>query len=253
MLEEIWDAVTSGRRHARTARTTAACHHRRDRPGASASSISPIRRAAPSAIFTGSAVRAPLPRHAHRDGAGPGAYVEFRIRRPGVVRHRAEPEAICHSRETTRYVAMLSVALRGIAALAPAAYQIWTMTNKHRTAKILRKEDATLLSGRGRYADDLPVPVGTLHAHVVRSPHAHADIVRIDAAAALAHDGVWAVITGEDVRKLSDPFLAAVKVAGAAMGAGGRAGALCRRAGRARGGGKPLYRRGRRRTGRDRI
>ena len=77
--------------------------------------------------------------------------------------------------------------------------------------KTLRKEDPALLSGRGRYADDLPVPVGTLHAHVVRSPHAHADIVAIDASAALAHDGVWAVITGEDVRKLSEPFLAAVK------------------------------------------
>jgi 2-furoyl-CoA dehydrogenase large subunit len=76
---------------------------------------------------------------------------------------------------------------------------------------VLRKEDPALLSGRGRYADDLPIPVGTLHAHVIRSPHAHADIVRIDAEQALAHDGVWAVITGEDVRKLSDPFLAAVK------------------------------------------
>ena len=77
--------------------------------------------------------------------------------------------------------------------------------------KTLRKEDPALLSGRGRYADDLPIAVGTLHAHVIRSPHAHAEISRIDAAAALAHDGVWAVITGEDVRKLSDPFLAAVK------------------------------------------
>jgi 2-furoyl-CoA dehydrogenase large subunit len=77
--------------------------------------------------------------------------------------------------------------------------------------KTLRKEDASLLSGRGRYADDLPVPVGTLHAHVIRSPHAHADIVRIDARQALAHDGVWAVITGEEVRKLSEPFLGAVK------------------------------------------
>jgi len=77
--------------------------------------------------------------------------------------------------------------------------------------KTLRKEDPALLSGRGRYADDLPVRVGTLHAHVIRSPHAHADIVRIDAGAALAHDGVWAVISGEEVRKLSDPFLAAVK------------------------------------------
>jgi 2-furoyl-CoA dehydrogenase large subunit len=77
--------------------------------------------------------------------------------------------------------------------------------------KTLRKEDASLLSGRGRYADDLPVPVGTLHAHVVRSPHAHADIVRIDPRQALAHEGVWAVITGEEVRKLSEPFLGAVK------------------------------------------
>src|SRR5271156_2329728 len=78
--------------------------------------------------------------------------------------------------------------------------------------KSLRKEDPALLSGRGRYADDLPIPVGTLHAHVVRSPHAHAEIVRIDIAKAAAHAGVWAVITGEDIRKLSDPFLAAIKV-----------------------------------------
>src|SRR5271163_409062 len=68
---------------------------------------------------------------------------------------------------------------------------------------MLRKEDPALLSGRGRYADDLPVPVGTLHAHV--------GIAGIDACKALTHDGVWAVITGEDVRKLSDPFLAAIK------------------------------------------
>ena len=76
---------------------------------------------------------------------------------------------------------------------------------------ILRKEDPALLSGAGRYADDLPVPAGTLHAHVIRSPHAHAKIVSIDATEALAQDGVWAVVTGEDVRKLSDPFLIALK------------------------------------------
>src|SRR5258708_5666691 len=78
-------------------------------------------------------------------------------------------------------------------------------------ASILRKEDPALLSGRGRYADDMPVPTGTLHAHVIRSPHAHARIAGIDAAQALAQDGVWAVITGEEVRKLSDPFLTALK------------------------------------------
>jgi 2-furoyl-CoA dehydrogenase large subunit len=86
-----------------------------------------------------------------------------------------------------------------------------TISQTPSVAKTRRKEDASLLSGRGRYADDLPVPVGTLYAHVVRSPHAHADIVRIDAQRALAHDGVWAVLSGEDVRKLSDPFLAPVK------------------------------------------
>lgn len=77
--------------------------------------------------------------------------------------------------------------------------------------RVVRKEDPALLSGRGRYADDLPVPPGTLHAHVVRSPHPHADIVSIDTAAALTKDGVWAVITGEDIRKISDPFLVALK------------------------------------------
>ena len=76
---------------------------------------------------------------------------------------------------------------------------------------IVRKEDPALLSGRGRYADDLPVSTGTLHAHVLRSPHAHAKIAGIDASEALAQDGVWAVITGEDVQKLSDPFLIALK------------------------------------------
>ena len=81
---------------------------------------------------------------------------------------------------------------------------------------VSRRSDASqgrprLLSGRGRYADDLPVPAGTLHAHVIRSPHPHAEIVGIDASAALAQDGVWAVVTGEDVRKLSDPFLVALK------------------------------------------
>jgi 2-furoyl-CoA dehydrogenase large subunit len=76
---------------------------------------------------------------------------------------------------------------------------------------VRRKEDPALLSGRGRYADDLPVPNGTLHAHVIRSPHAHAKIVKIDSSNALAMPGVWAVITGEDVRKISDPFLIALK------------------------------------------
>ena len=44
--------------------------------------------------FPGRPVRAALPRHAHDPGAGPGASVEFRSRRPGAVRHRAKSEAL---------------------------------------------------------------------------------------------------------------------------------------------------------------
>ena len=69
---------------------------------------------------------------------------------------------------------------------------------------MVRKEDPALLSGRGRFADDLPIPVGTLQAHVIRSPHAHAVIRRIDVAAALALPGVAAVITGDDIAKLTE-------------------------------------------------
>jgi len=43
-----------------------------------------------------------------------------------------------------------------------------------------RVEDAALLSGRGRYIDDLGAPPGTLHAAILRSPHAHATIDGID-------------------------------------------------------------------------
>jgi len=74
-----------------------------------------------------------------------------------------------------------------------------------------RVEDAALLSGRGRYGDDLGVKPGTLHAAVLRSPHAHALLNRIDSAAAEAMPGVRAVLTGEDVRQWSRPFVVGVK------------------------------------------
>ena len=76
---------------------------------------------------------------------------------------------------------------------------------------VRRVEDTALLAGRGRYGDDVAVKARTAHAHVIRSPHAHARIGEIDAAAALALPGVVAVITGADVAKLSDSFLVALK------------------------------------------
>src|SRR6185437_2695559 len=61
-----------------------------------------------------------------------------------------------------------------------------------------RKEDARFICGQGHYGDDVQLP-GMLHAAILRSPYAHAGIVSIDVAAALAHPRVHAVITGKDL------------------------------------------------------
>ncbi len=74
-----------------------------------------------------------------------------------------------------------------------------------------RVEDAALLAGRGQYLDDLPIAPGTGHAAVLRSPHAHARLLGIDATQALALAGVHAVVTGEDARAWSTPFLVGVR------------------------------------------
>ena len=60
-----------------------------------------------------------------------------------------------------------------------------------------RQEDPRLLTGRGRFSDDMNLP-GQAHAYFVRSPHAHARIRAIEAAPALAMLGVLAVLTGRD-------------------------------------------------------
>jgi CO/xanthine dehydrogenase Mo-binding subunit len=59
-----------------------------------------------------------------------------------------------------------------------------------------RQDSPDKLTGRARYAGDLPFS-GLLHARLVLSPYAHARIVNIDTAAALAIPGVVAVFTGE--------------------------------------------------------
>ena len=64
-----------------------------------------------------------------------------------------------------------------------------------------RKEDARLITGRTRWTDNLQLP-GMLHLAMVRSPHAHARIVSVDAAAARAATNVVAVLTGEDVKDI---------------------------------------------------
>ncbi len=69
-----------------------------------------------------------------------------------------------------------------------------------------RKEDPALLTGHGRYIDDLSPFPNTHHAAILRSPYPHARIVSIDTSAALAIDGVVAVVTGRDVERLTRPF-----------------------------------------------
>jgi len=60
-----------------------------------------------------------------------------------------------------------------------------------------RFEDPRLIRGEGNYVGDMAFP-GMLHGYVLRSPHAHAKIKRIDTAKAKAAPGVQAVLTGED-------------------------------------------------------
>ncbi|MBC7580533.1 MAG: xanthine dehydrogenase family protein molybdopterin-binding subunit [Tardiphaga sp.] len=63
---------------------------------------------------------------------------------------------------------------------------------------VRRKEDDTLVRGKGKYTDDFNLP-GQLHAWIVRSPHAHGHIRNIDTTAARAMPGVHGVWTGRDL------------------------------------------------------
>ena len=71
---------------------------------------------------------------------------------------------------------------------------------------VLRPQAARHLAGRGTFTDDLTLPRMT-HAAFLRSPHAHARIVRIDTAAAKRMPGVVAVVTGEEVARVCEPWV----------------------------------------------
>ncbi len=66
--------------------------------------------------------------------------------------------------------------------------------------RMKRKEDPRFIRGKGNYVDDVKLP-GMLYMDIVRSPYAHAKILKIDTSAALKIPGVLAVITGEDLKK----------------------------------------------------
>ena len=130
-----------------------------------------------------------------------------------------------------------------------------------------RKEDARLITGKGRFTDDFNLD-GQAYAVMVRSPYPHARIVAIDAAAAKAMPGVLGVFTGADCAadklgpiphdpvpktkfdmKLTGPGGGAVFI-GPQCAVAGRQGAPCRRSGRDGGGGDQGASHGCRRGGR---
>jgi len=80
-------------------------------------------------------------------------------------------------------------------------------------AALPRKEDFRFVTGQGRYLDDIAIP-NCLHAHFVRSPHAHARIVAIDCEAARAAEGVVAVVTGRELAEWTTPLRMAPPIEG---------------------------------------
>jgi 2-furoyl-CoA dehydrogenase large subunit len=78
-------------------------------------------------------------------------------------------------------------------------------------ARLARVEDAALLTGRGQFLDDLSPLPQTLVAAIVRSPHAHARIRRVDLSRARRAPGVAAVIGPDEVRAAVRPFPLSVR------------------------------------------
>ncbi len=77
-------------------------------------------------------------------------------------------------------------------------------------ASLPRANAKRLLAGRGQYVDDVQLP-RMLHAAVLRSPHAHARITRLNVDAARQSPGVVRVITGADVAALCKPYVGVLK------------------------------------------
>ena len=71
------------------------------------------------------------------------------------------------------------------------------MTTRSFGSGIRRREDPRLITGRAPYTDDIKLP-GMVHAAILRSPHAHANIRSIDTSGAASQPGVVAVYTGAD-------------------------------------------------------
>ncbi|MDH3690189.1 MAG: molybdopterin-dependent oxidoreductase [Gammaproteobacteria bacterium] len=76
---------------------------------------------------------------------------------------------------------------------------------------VLRKEDPALLNGHARFIDDIEPVAQVRHAAMARSPHAHAEITRINTQKAEALPGVIGVLTGKDIAARIRPIPSVVK------------------------------------------
>jgi carbon-monoxide dehydrogenase large subunit len=72
-------------------------------------------------------------------------------------------------------------------------------------ARIKRREDPRLITGTATYTDDLQLP-GMVYAEIIRSPHAHARITKVDVEPARRHPGVVAAFTGRDLAGKINPI-----------------------------------------------
>jgi len=86
-------------------------------------------------------------------------------------------------------------------------------TFRYLNKAVPRTEDFRLLTGYGRYLDDIEI-AGALHVSFVRSPHAHARIVSVDTEAAAGMPGVVTVVTGRELAQWTTPMRVAAPVEG---------------------------------------
>src|ERR1700677_2218329 len=91
------------------------------------------------------------------------------------------------------------------------------VAERYTGASIKRSEDPRILTGAGRYVDDIKLP-GMLHAAFVRSPLAHGRVLSVDVSAAQALPGAVAVLTGAELEAMTvpgpDPLMALLGFAG---------------------------------------
>ena len=88
----------------------------------------------------------------------------------------------------------------------PSALTALDRPNSYIGRSVPRPNLTRLTEGRGQYVSDVVLP-RMAHVAYVRSPHAHARIVRIETAAAKKADGVIAIVTGPELAKVITPWV----------------------------------------------